>query len=87
MASPSPIERRLAAARRAHISWANTVDRSARTRNARDAFEAKFLREADPDLKLDPVQRAAVAASLRKAYYLNLTLKSAEARRKKKSSS
>ena len=85
MASRPPGGQHLAAAYRAHLSWATTTDRSARTRNARAAFEDKFLKRVDPDLKLDPVQREAAAASLRKAYYLDLALKSAEARRRKRS--
>lgn len=85
MASRSSGEQRLAAVYGAHLSWANTTDRSARTRNARAALEDKFLRDADPDLQLDPVQREAAAASLRKAFYVNLSLKSAEARRRRKS--
>lgn len=60
----------------AHTSWANTRDRSARTRNARKAFEAKFLAEADGD-----PQRA---ESLRKAYYARLALKSAQARARRR---
>jgi hypothetical protein len=58
----------------AHISWANTEDRSARTAPARAALDAKFLAEADGD----PVR----AAHLRKAYFARLALKSAQARRK-----
>jgi hypothetical protein len=57
-----------------HASWANTLDRSARTAPARAALEAKFLAEADGD----PVR----AESFRKAYYAKLALKSAQARRK-----
>jgi hypothetical protein len=59
----------------AHASWANTKDRTARTAPARAALEAKFLAEADGD----PDR----AASLRKAYYARLALKSAQARRKR----
>lgn len=58
----------------AHISWGNTKNRSARTAAARAAFEQKFLDQADGD----PFR----AASLRKAYYARLALKSAQARRK-----
>lgn len=58
----------------AHTSWANTVDRSARTAKARAALEKKFLDEADGD--------AARAEHLRKAYYSRLALKSAVSRRK-----
>ena len=59
----------------AHTSWANTVNRTARTANAREAFEARFLAEADGD--------ELRAASLRKAYFARLALKSAQARRRR----
>jgi hypothetical protein len=59
----------------AHISWANTEDRTARTAPARAAMEQKFLDQAGGD--------AARCAHLRKAYYADLALKSAKARRKK----
>lgn len=67
-------EKQLAARIAAHTSWANTENRSARTANARAALDAKFLREAGGD----PVR----AASLRKAHFARLALKSAQARRK-----
>lgn len=57
----------------AHVSWANTIDRTARTAPARAALDRKFLDEADGD----PVR----AAHLRKAYFQRLALKSAAARR------
>ena len=60
----------------AHKSWAKTIDRTARTSKARNALENKFLAEADGD-----PQRA---ASLRKAHYLELALKSAEARKRRR---
>jgi hypothetical protein len=59
----------------AHVSWANTVDRSARTAPARAALEAKFLSEADGD----PVR----AEHLRKAHFSRLAFNSAQARRKR----
>lgn len=62
----------------AQVSWGNTVDRTARTAPARAALEQKFLDQADGD----PVR----AASLRKAYYLRLAKKSADARRKRAAS-
>jgi hypothetical protein len=55
-------------------SWANTLDRSARTAPGRAAFEAKFLEQAGGDPKR--------AAALRKAYFARLALKSAASRRK-----
>lgn len=60
----------------AHVSWANTEDRTARTAPARAARDQKFFDQADGD----PVR----AAHLRKAYFLNLALKSAQARRARK---
>jgi hypothetical protein len=59
----------------AHTSWAKTIDRTARTANARRALEAKFLAEAGGDPKR--------AESLRKAYFAKLALKSARARRRR----
>ncbi|WP_374969932.1 hypothetical protein [Terrabacter sp. BE26] len=67
-------ESRLAAQIAAHESWANTLDRSARTAPARRALEAKFLEQAGGD----PVR----AEHLRKAHFQRLALKSAQARRK-----
>lgn len=63
----------------AHVSWANTADRTARTAPGRAALEQKFLDQADGD----PVR----AAHLRKAYYQRLALKSAAARRARKAAS
>lgn len=67
-------ERRLAAQIRAHDSWANTEDRSARTAPARAAMMQRFLDEAGGD----PVR----AEHRRKAHFQRLALKSAQARRK-----
>ena len=58
----------------AHTSWANTIDRTARTAPARAALEQKFIDEAGGD----PVR----AAHLRKAHFARLALKSAQSRRK-----
>jgi len=58
----------------AHESWANTLDRTARTAPARAALDAKFLAQADGD----PIR----AEHLRKAHFARLTLKSIASRRK-----
>lgn len=58
----------------AHLSWANTTDRTARTGPARAALLQKFLDEAEGD-----EQRA---ESLRKAFYRKLALQSAQTRRR-----
>ena len=60
----------------AHQSWANTIDRSARTAPGRAALEQRFLDEADGDPKR--------AEHLRKVYFQRLAMKSAESRRRAK---
>jgi hypothetical protein len=71
----------------AHQSWANTTDRSARTAPARQALADRFEREVDPNGTLSPEDRARRAGHARKAFYLRLALKSAQARRAKKAAS
>ena len=78
---PSPSIRTLRARLAAHESWARTSDRSARTAPAREAAWSRFDREVDPDGKLDPQERARRAEHARKAYFLRLAMKSAQARR------
>lgn len=70
----------------AHISWAKTADRSARTAAARKAsHHTRFLakaREMHPDATEAQIEKA--AESLRKAHYSELARKSAQARRIKR---
>ena len=61
----------------AHVSWAQTEDRTKRTAPGRAALDAKFLEQAGGD----PVR----AEHLRKAHFQRLALKSVQARRAKKS--
>lgn len=68
-----------------HRSWVNTPDRASRTAAARRAsHHTRFINKAR---ELHPTasesQITAVAASLRKAHYTELALKSAQARRRK----
>lgn len=67
----------------AHKSWAATPDRASRTAAARKA--SHHTRFVDKARELHPTasdeQIKAVAASLRKAHYTELALKSAQARR------
>jgi len=70
----------------AHISWAKTPDRSSRTAAARRAsHHTRFL---DMARKQNPgateAELAGIAASLKKAHYQALALKSAQARRIKR---
>jgi hypothetical protein len=71
----TPAEQSLRGSLGAHTSWGNTTDRTARTANARKAFEDKFLADADGDPRR--------AESLRRAYYARLALKSAQVRRRR----
>jgi hypothetical protein len=59
----------------AHASWGRTVDRTARTANARRAADARFLALADGDPKR--------AESLRKQHYAAIQLKSIQSRKAK----
>lgn len=82
--SLSPGERSLRAQIGAHTSWAKTHDRAARTAPARQAMLDRFEREVDPDGTLTPVERARRAENARKAYFAQLALKSAQARRRRR---
>ena len=53
------------------------------TRNARAAFNQKFLDQVDPDKSLPEAERNRRATAARKAYYARLALKSAQTRRRK----
>jgi hypothetical protein len=80
--------RKLSSSYASHLSWANTVDRAARTEPARKAFEAGFIRDAGGDLDR-PLkdQRKDVrlrAESARKAFFAGIRLKAAQAREARK---
>ncbi len=79
---PARSQRQLIGSLGGHTSWANTADRTARTQPARDKFAKRFERQVDPDGLLDPAERAKRAEHARKAYFLQLALKSAAARRR-----
>ncbi|MDT7764503.1 MAG: hypothetical protein QOC63_3923 [Mycobacterium sp.] len=78
---PSAAERRILGQLGAYSSWANTVDRAARTAKARAAADARFEREVDPNNELLPEVRAKKAEAARKAFYKRMQLASAKARR------
>jgi hypothetical protein len=63
---------------------AHAVHAAGKTNTApgRKAFMDRFEREVDPEGKLSPQERAKRAEHARKAYFLKLALKSAQARRK-----
>ena len=64
----------------ANTRWAHEPDRTAATAPARDALEARFERQVDPDGILPPDERAKRARNAKKAYYQALAIKSAKAR-------
>jgi len=85
MPSADPSSRALISRIAAHEKWAGTADRTSATAAARKAFGDRFVKEArELHPKAPEADVVAAAAQLRKAYYLRLALKSAEARRAKR---
>lgn len=82
--SMSPVERSLRARMAAHRLHA-MYDSRELTKNARAAFNDRFLREVDPHNRLPIAERERRAVSARKAYYAGLAAKSVKARRARKS--
>ncbi len=79
----SPAERTLRAQIAAHALHAAVADPAAHTAPARQTFLERFEREVDPDGSLPHEERARRAEHAKKAYFLGLALKSAQARRKR----
>lgn len=82
MPAHSPSERVLISKLAAERLHAGVADPSAHTAPARQAFAKRFELEVDPNGVLPPLERARRAEHARKAYFLKLSLKSAQARRK-----
>lgn len=80
----SPAERSLQARAAAHARWARTADRAVATAPARAAFEARFEDEVDPDRRLTPQERARRVEHARAAYFADLSVRSARARRRRR---
>lgn len=80
----TPQERTLRA-RLAAQTLHSRVDSKEHTEPARAAFLAGFEDEVDPDRTLPEAERKRRAESARKAHFTRLALKSAQARRKAKS--
>jgi hypothetical protein len=59
-----------------------THDPKETTKKARAAFATRFEREVDPNLVLDPAERARRAEAARRAYFTELALRSSRARRR-----
>ena len=71
----------------AYESWKRTEDRATRTAPARRAFDRRFDDEVDPRRELTEVERTRRAEFARKAYFQRLALKSAQARRRRRTES
>lgn len=82
-AHDTPEDRSLRARLAAHSLHARVADPQAHTAPARAAFLDRFSRQVDPDGLLPAADRARRAEHARKAYFLSLARKSAEARRKR----
>ena len=80
----TPEQRRSRARLAALVQWSKTEDWSARTQTARDAFMRRFEDQVDPDRRLDPEQRARQAEMARRAYFVRIGRKSADARAARK---
>ena len=74
-------ERSLAGQIGAAVKWSRVKDYTAATAPARAGFERRFEREVDPDGTLPPAQRQRMAEHARRAYFLRLAAKSAQARK------
>ena len=80
----TPAQRTLRAKMAAHVSWANTEDRAARTAAARKAAHDRFAKQVDPEGVLPPEERAKRAENARKAHFSRLAMLSARSRRPRK---
>jgi hypothetical protein len=78
--SKSTSDRVLIAKIAAHTRWAQEQDRTQATEKARQAFADRFERQVDPDGVLPYVERQKRADSARRAYFVSLARKSAQAR-------
>jgi alpha-D-ribose 1-methylphosphonate 5-triphosphate synthase subunit PhnG len=83
---PMTAEQRILRARLAAHTLHSKVDGREHTAAARAAFLDRFEQQVDPDRCLDPVERARRAEHARKAYFLDLSLKSARARQARRAS-
>lgn len=78
----TPEERVLRARLAAHTLHARGLTN---TKPAREAFEARFEHQVDPEGTLDPQERARRAEHAKRAYMAGLSLKASLARRKRAS--
>jgi hypothetical protein len=84
VSAPDPL--RSQRARVAALTRWSREDPKPALERTRAAFDRRFEREVDPDGVLSPEERTRRAAAARKAYFARLALKSAKARRRRRSS-
>lgn len=82
--SRTPEQHRAHARYMALVQWSKTEDWSARTQTAREAFMRRFEDQVDPDRRLPAEQRARMAEAARRAYFVRIGRKSADARAARK---
>jgi hypothetical protein len=78
----TPEQRALRSRMAAHKSWAQTTDRTERTRPGREAFMRRFEDQVDPERKLPPAERLRRADQVRQAYFIDLAFRSSRARQR-----
>lgn len=81
MPSNDPVQRALIGRIGAHIKWAHTENRTAATASARREFMRRFEIQVDPEGLLAPAELAVRSKHARDAYFSQLALRSAQARR------
>ena len=81
-ATPFTPEQRVLRSRMGAYRLHATHDPRETTKKARAAFATRFEREVDPNLVLDPGERARRAEAARRAYFTDLALRSSRARRR-----
>lgn len=80
----TPEQRVLRAKLAANTRWANCEDRQAATAPMRAAYADRWDKQVDPELKLDPAERAKRAENAKTAHYIGMALKSSISRAKNK---
>ena len=86
MAAKDPATRVRAAQAAALTRWGrlgSADDRFEATKPARAGKMARFEREADPDGRLTPAERARAAEQLQRAHMIRMSLRAAKVRRAK----
>lgn len=81
--SMTPAERGLRARSAAHQGWANTKDRTERSRPGREAARRRFEAIVDPDGVMTEANRMKAAESAYRAYMADNARKSVKSRKPK----